>query len=77
MSVLVVALPVAILISVVFVTAFVWQMHSGQFDDLETPPRRILYDDVATGRSAPQETVAFTRLKDAPTSDQKSDTRGS
>lgn len=50
MSVLFVALPVAILISVVFVAAFVWQMHSGQFDDLETPPRRILYDDVATAR---------------------------
>ncbi len=45
MSVLYVALPVAILLAVVAVIAFVVQVRSGQFDDLETPPRRMLFDD--------------------------------
>ena len=46
MSVLYVALPVALVLAVVAVVAFVVQVRSGQFDDLETPPRRMLYDDV-------------------------------
>ncbi len=45
MSVLYVAIPVALLISSVFVWAFVRQVKSGQLDDLETPPRRMLFDD--------------------------------
>ena len=27
------------------VIAFAWSVRSGQLDDLETPPRRILLDD--------------------------------
>ncbi len=46
MSVIYVALPVALLISFAFVICFIWQVRSGQLDDLETPPRRILFDDV-------------------------------
>jgi len=46
MSVLYIALPVALLLAIVAVIAFVVQVRSGQFDDLETPPRRILFDDV-------------------------------
>lgn len=45
MSVLFVAIPVALLISVIAVVTFVRQVRDGQFDDLETPPRRILFDD--------------------------------
>ena len=45
MSVLYVAIPAALVISLVAVVAFVRQVRSGQFDDLETPPRRILFDD--------------------------------
>ena len=45
MSVIYVALPVALLLAIVAVVAFVIQARSGQFDDLETPPRRILFDD--------------------------------
>jgi cbb3-type cytochrome oxidase maturation protein len=45
MSVLYIAMPVALLISAIFVLAFVRQVNSGQLDDLETPPRRMLYDD--------------------------------
>lgn len=46
MSVVYIALPVALLLAIIAVTAFVIQVRSGQFDDLETPPRRILFDDV-------------------------------
>jgi len=27
------------------VLAFVWSVRSGQLDDLDTPPRRVLLDD--------------------------------
>ena len=46
MSVLYIALPVALVLAVVAVIAFVVQVRGGQFDDLETPPRRMLFDDV-------------------------------
>lgn len=45
MSVLFVAIPIALVISAIAVIAFVNQVRSGQFDDLETPPRRMLFDD--------------------------------
>ena len=48
MSVLYVALPVALVIALIAVITFVVQVRSGQFDDLETPPRRMLFDDVET-----------------------------
>lgn len=45
MSVLFVALPVALMIGAMAVGAFVWSVRTGQFDDLDTPSRRILFDD--------------------------------
>ncbi len=38
-------LPLALLIAGVAVAAFAWSVRSGQLDDLETPPKRILLDD--------------------------------
>lgn len=46
MDVLFVALPVALLLGAAAVAAFILAARSGQFDDLETPPQRVLYDDV-------------------------------
>jgi cbb3-type cytochrome oxidase maturation protein len=40
-----VLLPVALLIAAVAVGFFIWAAKSGQFDDLETPPVRMLFDD--------------------------------
>ncbi|MBL8889529.1 MAG: cbb3-type cytochrome oxidase assembly protein CcoS [Planctomycetaceae bacterium] len=48
MDVLFVALPVALLLGAAAVLAFIVAARSGQFDDLETPPQRMLYDDVET-----------------------------
>lgn len=48
MSVLFIAIPIALLLALVAVIAFVVQVRNGQYDDLETPSRRMLYDDSET-----------------------------
>ena len=45
MSVIYVLLPVAACLAAVGVAAFIWAVRRGQFDDLDTPPIRILHDD--------------------------------
>tara|TARA_R110002095_G_scaffold78106_2_gene67106 strand:- start:46157 stop:46324 length:168 start_codon:yes stop_codon:yes gene_type:complete len=45
LSVLYIALPVAILLALAAVIGFVWTVSRGQYDDLETPAYRILEDD--------------------------------
>jgi cbb3-type cytochrome oxidase maturation protein len=46
MSVLYIAIPVALVVALIAVVAFVAQVKSGQYDDLETPAHRILFDDI-------------------------------
>ncbi len=36
---------VSLLVALIFLGAFIWAVRSGQFDDNETPPMRILFDD--------------------------------
>lgn len=38
-------IPMAILMGVFFVGLFIWSTKSGQYDDLDTPSKRILLDD--------------------------------
>jgi cbb3-type cytochrome oxidase maturation protein len=45
MTVLYLILPLALLIAGAAVAAFAWTVHSGQLDDVDTPPRRILFED--------------------------------
>jgi len=45
MTALYVVLPLALLVAACAVLAFVWTVRSGQLDDVDTPPRRILFDD--------------------------------
>jgi cbb3-type cytochrome oxidase maturation protein len=45
MSVLYIAIPIALVIALVAVIAFVFQVRNGQYDDLDTPARRMLYDE--------------------------------
>ena len=45
MSVIYIVLPLALVIVGVAVVAFVWAADRGQFDDLDTPPVRVLHDD--------------------------------
>jgi cbb3-type cytochrome oxidase maturation protein len=43
-------LPLALLIVLAAVIAFVWAARRGQFDDLESPALRVLHDDVSSTR---------------------------
>jgi cbb3-type cytochrome oxidase maturation protein len=43
-------LPLALVIASIAVGAFVWTVRSGQLDDLDTPARRILFDEARTPR---------------------------
>ena len=45
MSVIVLLIVAGGLVAAGFLGAFVWAVRSGQFDDTETPPIRILFDD--------------------------------
>ena len=45
MSVLFIAVPFALAFAFSAVIAFLWASRSGQLDDLETPPLRMLHDD--------------------------------
>jgi cbb3-type cytochrome oxidase maturation protein len=49
-SVLLVALPVALVLGALAVHAFIRAVREGQFDDLDTPPLRVLHDDVDATR---------------------------
>ena len=48
-----VILPFALLFAGVALALFVWAARSGQFDDLETPAVRILFDDETHPRGVP------------------------
>ena len=45
MDVIFVLLPVALLVAGVMLGMFIWAVRTGQFDDLETPALRMLFDD--------------------------------
>lgn len=56
MSVLYLAVPVALGLVAFFVWAFVRSVRSGAYDDLETPAMRVLADDDAPPPRAPART---------------------
>ncbi len=45
MEVIKILIPMAIIMGIVFVGFFIWSTKSGQFDDLDTPSKRMLLDD--------------------------------
>ena len=45
MEVLIILLPLALFLGLIFVVAFVWSTIKGQYDDLETPKFRMLLDE--------------------------------
>jgi cbb3-type cytochrome oxidase maturation protein len=44
-SVIFLVLPLALIVVLAAVAAFAWAARRGQFDDLETPAIRMLYDE--------------------------------
>jgi cbb3-type cytochrome oxidase maturation protein len=59
MDVIFIVLPLALSIAGVALTAFYWAVRRGQFDDLDTPPCRILFED----GDLPQPAVRQSRRK--------------
>jgi cbb3-type cytochrome oxidase maturation protein len=45
MEVIVILLPIAIVLGLLFIGGFVWMTYKGQYDDLETPKYKMLLDD--------------------------------
>lgn len=45
MSVLYIVLPLALVLAALGLGAFLWAVRKGQFDDLDTPPVRMVFDD--------------------------------
>ncbi|MGZ3774357.1 MAG: cbb3-type cytochrome oxidase assembly protein CcoS [Pseudobdellovibrionaceae bacterium] len=45
MNIILIMIPMALLLGIGFVSAFMWATSEGQFDDLETPAHRILNDE--------------------------------
>lgn len=57
MSILLLLVPLALMLLVVAIGAFVWAVKRGQFDDLDTPALSILVDeDPPHANSKPRDT---------------------
>lgn len=48
MEILFVLIPVSLIIVMISLMAFVWSVHSRQYDDLEKEAHRILFDETTT-----------------------------
>ena len=44
MSIIYILLGFSVCIASLFLVAFLWSLHTGQYDDDYSPPRRILFD---------------------------------
>ena len=53
MTILFVAVPVALLIAAGALGAFIWATRAGQFDDLDTPGYRAIFDDTQVDTDDP------------------------
>jgi cbb3-type cytochrome oxidase maturation protein len=58
MEVLVFLVPLALMLGLIGLTAFLWSLKSGQYDDLDGAAWRAISDDEPTGSSNPSEIAA-------------------
>jgi cbb3-type cytochrome oxidase maturation protein len=56
MSVIVLLIVFSILVALIFLIAFIWAVRSGQFDDMESPSVRILFEDKNKSSSGSKKT---------------------
>jgi cbb3-type cytochrome oxidase maturation protein len=75
-----VLLPLALLIAAIAVAFFIWAARTGQFDDLDTPAIRILFDDDEPRRPPPCDPSvpvrrSIVRENDASANEAKAETR--
>jgi len=45
MKILVALIVISLVVALVFLWLFVWSVHTGQYDDTDSPAVRILYED--------------------------------
>ena len=45
MGIIFALLPLSLLLALVALLAYLWNVKNGQLDDLDTPPLRMLHDD--------------------------------
>ncbi len=45
MSVIILLIGVSLFVALIFLSAFIWSVRNGQYDDKYTPSVRILFDD--------------------------------
>ena len=50
MNIIYLLLPLALLLAFIFVGFYLWANKQNQFEDLDTPPQRILLDDARPGK---------------------------
>jgi cbb3-type cytochrome oxidase maturation protein len=51
-------IPVSIVAAAIFLTAFIWAVRSGQYDDTCTPAMRLLSEEPAATEKAPAKPAA-------------------
>ncbi|NOT38368.1 MAG: cbb3-type cytochrome oxidase assembly protein CcoS [Saprospiraceae bacterium] len=44
MKIIILLVILSLIIAISFLIAFIWSVKSGQYEDIEGPPRRILFD---------------------------------
>jgi cbb3-type cytochrome oxidase maturation protein len=52
LEILYLLIPATFVLAAIALILFVWAIHTGQFDDLETPAIRVLFDDEPGPRGA-------------------------
>lgn len=58
MDVILYLIPIALLLGLIGLGAFLWALKSGQFDDLDGAAHRILFEDEDEGRQAERKVSA-------------------
>lgn len=58
MSVILIVLPIALLLAAGALWLFIWSARTGQYDDMDTPSVRVLFDDDADNQHADQDSEA-------------------
>lgn len=58
MEILIFLVPLASVVVAIAVWAFIWALRRGQFDDLDSPAWRIVFDDQEQHRKADADTGA-------------------
>lgn len=49
MSVIIILIIASIIVALLFLGGFIWAVKSGQYDDTESPPVRMLFEDQKNG----------------------------